>query len=153
MKATTKINEEKVIFKLSGFLRVVRLSTVNGEGQFKRWISFQWLNMSAPVEEVKKAHRLGLNDAKLSNVNTYIAETQYRNNRELSEETKNWWPSWIPIMKRGGINKIITIDKPKDDSLHALDKITRQNWTKDLNVSGIDFYSAENKDSAIDLVD
>ncbi len=137
----------KVIIKFPGFFRVVRC-----QRGAKKWISFQWLNLRAPLEDIKKGHEAGIVEAENNGITTYLAETQHSKG-QLRNEVTPWWSTFIPTLNKGGVNKIITIDKSEDNKGAALDRITRKDWTKNLSSGGIDYYSAKDKDSAIDLVD
>jgi len=114
----------------------------------KKYISFKWFNMAESKENVEEAHRLALNEAQSSGIDTYIAETQSAKG-VLKPEVVSWWGSWVLKMKKGGINTIIAVEKPVDDKGRALSNLNMQTWQKPVDIGGITNLKASNEGEAI----
>jgi len=126
----------KLLFR-SKFLTVYRM-----EIGTKKYTSFNWFNMSAPLEHVEAAHDWALKDAKENNISTYVARSEDATG-VLRPDVITWWGGWIPKMKAGGINKIITVAKPVDDKGRPLSEINKRSWQKSVNYGGIENVNIE----------
>jgi len=134
----------KTIFS-SPFLQVIKYELGS-----KKYISFKWGNMADSLENVEKAHKAALKEAKETGVKTYIAETQNAKG-VLKPEVISWWGKWIPFM-RGTIERVIAVEKPVDDSGKALSDINMRTWQKPVNIGGIENMKAKSTGEAIGKV-
>lgn len=127
----------KLLFR-SKFLTVSRIELGS-----KKYISFNWLNMYAPLEQVEAAHKRALEEAKEKKINTYVARTEEATG-VLRPEVIGWWSTWVSSMKIGGIKKIVTVAKPIDDKGRPLSEINKKSWQTPVNYGGIENVNIDN---------
>ncbi|MFH2114497.1 MAG: hypothetical protein ABIJ86_08325 [Spirochaetota bacterium] len=91
-----------VLFEKPGYLTVVHEET-------KGYVMFKWEKFGISLEDIKVAHKAGLETAKDKNCLYYIAETSAATGA-LQESVIGWFTKeWVPTLHKEGLVAIVTV--------------------------------------------